>query len=814
MTTSRPITTVDASAMFQSGEYRLRLEQCSEAIFRVRVTQRDFFLENQSLMILNQAVREPTWCIRESADTITLKAKRLSVQVDRQSLSLTWFDGDGHPLVREPDREAKQLAPILIERSLFDDRASLTEDRTADGIKARVDVVHKIEDRWAYSTKTQFVFAEGEAIYGLGQHEEGILNYRGKSQYLYQQNMKVAMPAIVSTRGYGVLWDTSSLAAFHDDEHGSYFWTEMDDELDFYFVAGPEFDEIVAGFRYLTGKPTMLPLWAYGYVQSKERYKTQDELVEIVKEHRKRQIPLDCIVLDWQSWAGDGWGQKTLDPVRFPDPDTLTSELHALGAKLMVSVWPTMRNGCPDQVQMSEQGCLLGDRFTYDAFNPKARSLYWKQANDGLFRHGIDGWWCDCTEPFESDWSGTVKPEPWKRVFLNSEETKKYLDPGKITAYSMWHSKGIYEGQRATTNGKRVINLTRSGYMGQQRYGTITWAGDTAATWKTLRRQIPDGLNFCVTGNPRWTFDIGGFFTDRKHQWFWKGDFPQGVSDLGYRELYVRWFQIGAFMPFFRSHGTDTPREVWRFGNPGEPFFDALCRALNLRYRLLPYIYSSAAAECLEDRTLVRMLAFDFRHDPDTFDVGDQFLFGRSLMVCPVMEPTLFGPESSPIVDPPLYRTVYLPLGTDWYDFWSGKRWAGGKTICVEIELDRIPIFVRAGAIVPLGPEKQFTGETSANPIELWIYPGADSESLFYEDDGDGYGYEAGEFVIRRFSWCDASQTLIAETEGVEAPKFNVTRKFLVRLKSAEPESGEVLSATVELRAELRYETFSLKHSD
>ena len=296
----------------------------------------------------------------------------------------------------------------------------------------------------------------------------------------------------------------------------------------------------------------------------------------------------------------------------------MTADLHELHARLMVSIWPIMRarrrklGG-----ECTTQGFLLGNQATYDAFNPAARACYWKQANEGLFSQGVDAWWCDCTEPFEADWKGAVKPEPEEQMRIDTEEAKRYLDPEFINAYSLLHSQGIYEGQRAVTREKRVVNLTRSAYAGQQRYATITWSGDIAATWETLRRQIPAGLNFCATGMPYWTLDIGAFFVKRKPElWFWSGDYDEGVEDLGYRELYVRWFQYGAFLPMFRAHGTDTPREIWRFGHPGEPFYDTLVKYLRLRYRLMPYIYSLAGRVTHQDYTMLRALPFDFRRGP------------------------------------------------------------------------------------------------------------------------------------------------------------------------------------------------------
>jgi alpha-D-xyloside xylohydrolase len=316
----------------------------------------------------------------------------------------------------------------------------------------------------------------------------------------------------------------------------------------------------------------MLPKWAFGYVQSKERYVNARELVDVVREYRRRKIPLDVIVLDWKSWPnGAGWGQKNFDPVRFPDPKALTTELHAVGARLMVSIWPIMTGDCPNQVELRDRGLMLGNQSTYNAFLPEAREIYWQQAERGLFAHGVDAWWCDCTEPFEADWSGETKPEPQPRLLLNTEAAKKYLDHGQINTYSLPHSQGIYEGQRRVTNAKRVINLTRSGYAGQHRYATVCWNGDVCATWQTLRNCIPEGVNFCATGEPFWTVDIGGFFINNDPKlWFWSGDYADGCRgltdmnalepdpndtgccDLGFWELYVRWLQYATFLPMFR----------------------------------------------------------------------------------------------------------------------------------------------------------------------------------------------------------------------------------------------------------------------
>lgn len=627
----------------------------------------------------------------------------------------------------------------------------------------RIDAVNvrQVVDRHAYHTKLEFEWADGEALYGLGSHEEGMFNLRGQHQYLYQQNLKVAVPVLLSSRGYGVFVDCTSLMTFHDDAFGSYLWGEVDEEMDYYFVVGPEFDDIVAELRALTGHVPMPPKWALGYIQSKERYASQAELLAVAREYRERELPLDCVVLDWKSWTGDLWGQKSLDPERFPDPDRMTEELHAMGVRLMVSIWPILRPGGGDWQELSDGGHLLGNQATYNAFSPAGRALYWNQANRGLFSHGVDAWWSDCTEPFGADWTGAVKPEPEERMRINTQETKRYIDPELINAYSLVHSEGIYTGQRAASADKRVFNLTRSAFLGQQRYGTVTWSGDVSATWETLRRQIADGLNFAATGMPYWTNDAGAFFVVRRPDlWFWAGDYDAGVADLGYRELYVRWFQYAAWLPVFRSHGTDTPREVWRFGEPGDATYEALASALRLRYRLLPYFYSLAGWTTHRDYTMLRALPFDFRNDLGTRDVVDEFMLGPAFLVCPVYRPSSYGPGSKPLEHGPHTRRVYLPDGAEWFDFWTDRCLSGGQVVEVDAPLERIPVFVRAGSIVPMGPVRQHTGAAPDAPLEVHVYPGRDASFILYDDEGDGYAYEQGAFATVEIRWDDRTRRL------------------------------------------------------
>ncbi len=783
----------------QCSQGRLALTPYTSRSVRVRYTLGEQFSAQQSLIVVAQPVAGVSFTVAETPEHLLFSTPELVIEINRQTGAFTYRDHRGCVLTREPDRGGKTLEQIAVPVSTFTESAPAEVEEGPDGVRIRVQNARQVVARRAYHTKLAFEWAPGEALYGLGSHEEGILNLRGQHQYLYQQNMKVAVPVLTSTRGYGILLDSTSLITFHDDAFGSYLWTDVDDELDYYFIYGPEFDQIVHELRHLTGRAPMLPKWTFGYIQSKERYTCQDELVQVVQEYRARRLPLDCIVLDWKSWPGDLWGQKTLDPARFPAPRRMMEELHALHAQLMVSIWPIMRPGGSDWQEMHEQDCLLGNQATYNAFNAEARALYWRQANAGLFAHGIDAWWSDCTEPFEADWKGAIKPEPEERMRINTEEAKRYLDPERINAYSLLHSQGIYEGQRGVTSARRVVNLTRSAYAGQQRYATITWSGDVTATWDTLRRQIAAGLNFCVTGLPYWTTDIGGFFVRcRPDLWFWRGDYDLGVADLGYRELYVRWFQLAAFLPIFRAHGTDTPREIWRFGEPGDPMYKALVRFLHLRYRLLPYIYSLAGWVTHRDYTMLRMLPFDFRYDPATYDIRDQFMFGPAFLVAPVTEPMYYAAGSRPLAGTSKSRAVYLPVGCDWYDFWSDRRLHGGQTILADAPLAILPLYVRAGSIVPMGPVRQYVDDLPDAPVELHIYPGRDGSFQLYEDEGNGYNYEIGAFSTIDVVWQDASRRLILSDRTGSFPGMPEQRTFLAVLHDgggdASPDTAPVKS--------------------
>ncbi|MCB9435208.1 MAG: DUF5110 domain-containing protein [Ardenticatenaceae bacterium] len=767
----------------RSDHGRLALTLYTPRLIRVRYTLEAELSTKPSLVVVVEGETAVSFHVHETPDSLIFATTDITIVINRQTTAFTYQDNQGCLLTKEPDRGGKTLEPTDVLVSVFDETTTLQSRENADGGRVDARNIQQKIDRQAYHTKLEFEWADGEALYGLGSHEEGMFNLRGQHQYLYQQNMKAVVPVLLSTRGYGIFVDSCSLMTFHDDAYGSYLWSDVDDELDYYFVYGPEFDQIVSQLRHLSGQAPMLPKWAFGYIQSKEHYVTQAELLAIVQEYRKRQLPLDCIVLDWKSWTGELWGQKTLDPERFPNPCQMTTDLHQLNAHMMISIWPIMRSGGDNWREMHEKGYLLGNQATYDAFNPEARACYWRQANEGLFAHGIDAWWTDCTEPFEADWKGAIKPEPEERMRINAGEAKRYLDPELINAYSLLHSQGMYEGQRQVTAAKRVVNLTRSAFLGQQRYATITWSGDVAANWETLRRQIAEGLSFCATGMPYWTTDIGAFFVGRKPEmWFWHGDYDAGVADMGYRELYVRWFQFGTFLPMFRSHGTDTPREIWRFGEPGDLMYESLKKFLDLRYRLLPYIYSLAGWTTHNSYTMLRALPFDFRDDAATYDCGDQFMFGPALLVNPVTRPMYYKVGSQPVEGVSRTRSVYLPAGTDWYDFWTDQCYAGGQVVEAEATLDRLPLFVRAGSILPMGPSRQHVNDLPDAPLELHVYGGGNGRFQLYEDEGDNYNYESGAFATIQISWEERDKRLLLGKRNGQYPGMPLQREFHIVL--------------------------------
>ncbi len=759
---------------------RMELAPAAADIIRVRYTPNDSLSGRESLVVINRAVEDVDWSVKEDGADIILFTGRVQVSVNRDTGALTFLDCEGKAILSEPrqgGRSAKR-ARVMGEEVL--------------------------------QVRQEFDFKAREALYGLGQFQDGHMNCRGKRILLVQSNTVAVNPFLVSTRGYGILWDNYSKTVFDDTKLKSdgtstgSIWSEVADGTDYYFIYGPDLDDVISGCRDLTGHAPMFGRWAYGYWQCKERYKSFDELVEVVTEYRKRGIPIDNIVQDWMYWGDLGWNALEFDQSgpAFMNPAERIKEIHDLDAHLMISIWPNMTDRSEAHAELAAGGHLFKRKpltlevfdssHVYDACSAEAREIYWKYVKKNIFDMGMDAFWMDATEPeMGLTWTqgmseGAIKS--LKRCELGT--MARYLN-----TYSLMATSAVYEGQRRATSEKRVFILTRSAFAGQQRYAAGTWSGDITATWKVLKKQIAGGLNFCMAGIPYWTTDIGGFFTERNLL-----ARTERYKDPAYRELYVRWFQYGAFCPLFRSHGTNTPREVWRFGDPGDVTYDTLVRFDNLRYRLMPYIYSTAWQVTSQGFTMMRGLAMDFREDEKVYDIDDQFMFGPAILVNPVTEPIKGNPDPA--------RDVYLPEAAGWFDFWTGEKMGAGKTIKAPAPLSIIPLYIRAGSILPMGPFIQYASE-KLDPIEIRVYPGEDAEFTLYEDESDNYNYEKGVYATIRFKWDDSKKTLfIGDREG-SFPGMLKTRTFNIVMVS--PGHGAGLEVTEEPDRSVGYRGKSMK---
>ena len=699
------------------------------------------------------------------------------------------------------------LTPKAVYRYVIDGEPLVQTRHTANGDVAFIDNARREQSGSAYHGQLVFGVAQDEHLYGLGQHEDGIYDYQGRREYLYQTNMKITIPFLLSSRNYGLLIDTHSAMVFDGQNGEMRFDLETVTGLSYYVITGENFDEIIYTLRALTGRAQMLPRWAFGYIQSKERYHSSDELTQTASAFRRLGIPMDCIVQDWFTWPEGLWGDKRPDQGRYPDLPALVDKLHEMHVKLMVSIWPNMAPKGPNYQAFREKTLLLPNSAVYDAFLEEGRALYWQQCEEYWFGAGVDAWWCDNAEPFsDADWNGSAKREEALRYKLIVADSEKSMDWTRLNTFGLYHAKGIYENWRKRTDEKRVVNLTRSTYISGQRYGVVAWSGDISAKWSVLKKQITEGIKFCMSGTPYWTLDIGAFFTVRDQYenrgcnqagnktplWFWNGDFNGGVSDLGYRELYVRWLQYAAFLPVFRAHGTDTPREPWHFGKPGEPFFDTILAFIRLRYRLLPYIYSAAAAVSFHHDTMMRSLMFDFANDSRAAEISNSYMFGRCFLVCPVTEPMYYGPCSTPLPQAAHTWPVYLPEGTFWYDYWTNKSYQGGQTVLCDAPLQRMPLFVMAGSIIPLSAALAYADERGGACDVLVIYDGTDGSFLLYNDGGDSYAYERGVYCMVPIHYHSADKTLVlGKAEGLYPCQTRFTVE-LVKDCSVE-EKGDIL---------------------
>ena len=551
-------------------------------------------------------------------------------------------------------------------------------------------------------------------------------------------------------------------------------WSEVGEGVDYYFIHGPAIDRVIAGFRQLTGAASMMPRWAFGLWQSRQRYETAQQSLDVLKEYRRRAIPIDTMVQDWQYWKRDAWGSHLFDPERFPDPEGWIKALHALHAHVIISVWGKFYPGTSNFNAMLKAGYLYQPDLTegaldwinfpytfYDAFNAGARKLYWEQINTNLFNKGIDAWWEDATEP-----DVTSSPPTLERSRDHILTTAMGTASRVINGYALMNSMGMYEGQRSVAPDQRVFILTRSGFAGIQRYGTATWSGDTTSTWSGMAKQIAAGLGYCVSGTPYWTMDIGGYTMEDK---FSKNPTPENAEE--WRELNARWFEFGAFCPFTRLHGELQFREPWAFGGDTHPAYQAILKFDRLRYSLLPYIYSLAGAVAHDSGTMMRPFVMDFPQDTVAREIANEYMFGPAFLVAPV---TTYQARSRP---------VYLPQSAGgWYDFWTGMPAAGGQNLDAAAPYDAMPLFLRAGSIIPFGPDLQYTGEKPADPITLRVYTGADGTFTLYEDDGKTYDCDHGACARIPFNWDDAARTLTIGDRQGSYPGMLTTRTFNVVL--------------------------------
>lgn len=880
----------DGIVVAQNGGF-LSLQVRADNIVRVAYAKKRAFFHHPSLMVTAGAPVPVAWHLEQAPHQATVVTKSLQARLNLQTGVVSFLDRSGRPIAAEKPN-VRRLEPAVV------------------------------QGENAFHVRQEWQANADESLYGLGQHQLGLMDIKGYDLDLWQHNTNVIVPFLVSSRGYGILWDNNSFTRFGDlrllapvpaallsgadgkpggltvtqfadaaftqpgqastglfpdgsrlpglgrgdsgvrwegdvapTQTGVYtfqaysnggikfwvdgqmvmnhwrqnwlpnddvarvpmaagrryhlrldwtkdqgantmrlqwktpssdpatsLWSQVGNGTDYYFVYGPKIDSVVAGYRLLTGPARLMPRWAYGLWQSRQRYETQQQSLDVVDGFRSRRIPFDNIVQDWFYWPADAWGSHQFDPVRFPDPAGWVAAAHAKHAHLMISVWGKFYPGTKNFDAMHSRGYLyepdlkegrkdwLGYPYTfYDAFNPPARQLFWSQINDALFQKHVDAWWMDASEPdllATPELAGTL---------THMTPTAGGTPARVLNGWGLENSRGIYEGQRATAPKQRVFILTRSGYAGQQRYATATWSGDITSTWTALQKQITAGLGFSVSGVPYWTMDTGGFSVPSRFAG--RNATPENVEE--WRELNTRWFEFGTFVPLLRVHGEAPYREMWQFGGDASPAYKAELKFDRLRYRMLPYLYSAAGTVTHAGGTLMRPLVMDFRTDPKARAIADQYMFGPAFLVSPI---TAYHARSRP---------VYLPPTVGgWYDFWTGQALAGGRTITAPAAFDSLPLHVRAGAILPFGPEQQYVGEKKADPITLTVYAGANGVFALYEDDGLTYDYEKGASTRIPIRWDDASKTLTLGKRLGSFPGMLATRTFKVVLVSKDKPVG------------------------
>lgn len=736
-------------------------------------------VEKKSLSVITKPNKSGVKITTSDNNRIVMKSPVLTVTLNTENGIMTYAKTDGTILLKE-NENSKPFTPM------------------------------KDADRDAYTVYQGFITDKEEGLYGLGQLQNGQMMQRNMSKLLIQGNIEDVSPLFQSTKGYGVFWDNYSATTYTDNENETSFSSEVGDCIDYYFMYGGSADGVIAQVRALTGEVPMMPLWSYGFMQSKERYKSQEETVGVVKKYRELGIPLDCIIQDWQYWGHNYlWNAMDFRNPSFDNPKAMIDSIHGMNARMMISIWSSFGPATKPYRTLDKEGLLFnmetwpqsgiegwppnmeypsGVR-VYDCYNPKARDIYWDYLNKGIFQLGMDGWWMDSTEPDHFNWQ---ESDFNRQTYLGSYRSVR-------NAYPLMTVGGVYDHQRAETSDKRVIILTRSGFLGQQRYASNVWSGDVQSSWDMFRKQITAGLNFSLTGMPHWNSDLGGFFAGSYNT---NGN-TSATKNPMYQELYVRWLQFGVFCPMMRSHGADTPREFFWYGKAGEPVYDALVDAVKLRYSLLPYIYSTAWEVSHRQSTFMRALYMDFLNDKNTWKIGNEYMFGKAFLVAPVLH-AQYTPEQKQNIlkenegwnkttnnqvnlslnvdfTQSKEMEVYLPSGNKWYNYWTNENFDGGQKLKIKTSLDRIPLFVRAGSIIPIGPDVQYTNEKKWDNLIINVYPGADGTFTLYEDEGDNYNYESGAYTEILMKWNDTKRILTIDARKGEYNGMLTKRNFTIR---------------------------------
>ena len=911
----------------------MRLTVISDNIIHVEASPEDQIPQKRkSLMIVGEK-GNATSTITQNDSVVTINTTKLTVEVCKKTGLLQFTDKTtGEVILQEADGSKKFTKYVSNQTELPAGYHPTAPDEINYGKKADLNKI-SLEDRSGYSYHMLFNSDDDEAFYGLGQHQAEEMNYKSRNEELFQYNTKEIVPFIVSTKNYGILWDTYSLCRWGNPEPyqqlgtaftlydkdgneghltGTYvekktgkkivrdedslyfenlvtiknlpqdfdlgnsdvkfegsivapvsakyrfilyyagytkvfvggkeviperwrtawnpnshkfevdlvegektpiliewqpdggesycglraatpkteeeqgmlsFWSEMSKDMDYYFIAGETIDDVIGGYRFLTGKAQVMPRWSLGFWQSRERYKTQEELLSNLTEMRQRGIPVDVIVQDWSYWEEDQWGKHAFDPARYPDPQQMIDSIHALNGRLLISVWPKFYMNTDHYKELDENGWMyqqaivdsirdwIGPGYIgsfYDAYSKGARDLFWKGMDEELYskyNYGIDAWWMDASEPNVRD----CTPIEYRKALCGP--TALGTSDEYFNGYAIVNADAIYNGQRSVNPNTRVFLLTRSAMAGLQRYSAATWSGDIGTRWEDMRAQMTAGINFCMSGIPFWGMDNGGFCVEKRYEAAAAANYATGAEneDLNeWRELQTRWNQFGCFVPLYRTHGQWPPREAWNIAPEDHQAYQSILYYGKLRYRLLPYIYSLAGWVNLFDYTIMRGLAMDFTSDKDVYNIPDQWMFGPALMACPV---GYYKARS---------RGVYLPNTTGWYDFYTGQHYDGGQTITADAPYEKIPVFVREGSIIPFGPELQWTDEKKPELINLYVYQGSNGKFVLYEDEGVNYNYEKGAYSTIEFSYDDSSKTLtIGERKGtfdgmLQNRQFNV----------------------------------------